>query len=558
MNSYSFRLLLISVLAFSAGSSRSQSTAASQSSGSSTSTKAGTSTQRKTGPPGQAAMTNRDVIRLVQAKIADDLIISKIAHSKTKFDTSTEGLIALKQAGASDRLIAVMMNPETASAPPSSPAPVSATSTPSKSESSTERPAPEPRFAPSQTAPKEVAATGALTAKSLAPKTAVISQAPQNYGLYIDSNGELKPLGRIQTKVQISKFRTLLKSIPFVRQKIDINVPGAHSANRFETLRPTFYAYFPSSRDVSKFKLLQAKITGQKFDQRTLANASILYSTEQNQDEVPCDIGPTTVKDLYRITPREDIPTGEFGFIEGNTASQSASNIEILDVYDFGVDRKEEKLALKDYLNVLPAANVGDTAFLAWSKEDAQKRVDDREGNVGITGSLMGWFKRQYASVDAYWADAQFARGFARLEMLDKSLTPEQTTKLCGLLLSQNHEQYYIVVSIGGKIGPGHLIGANEGERLMRPFDASLTNSSSKDVVPASHLEFLGGYAGLWKVEFSQNSIRGALLNSGAEELIFEARLNQNLDFRAKFPMQQILPTLGMLGNELAQARGMN
>ncbi len=142
--------------------------------------------------------------------------------------------------------------------------------------------------------------------------------------------------------------------------------------------------------------------------------------------------------------------------------------------------------------------------------------------------------------------------------MLDKSLTPEQTTKLCGLLLSQNHEQYYIVVSIGGKIGSGHLIGANEGERLMRPFDASLTNSSSKDVVPASHLEFLGGYAGLWKVEFSQNSIRGALLNSGAEELIFEARLNQNLDFRAKFPMQQILPTLGMLGNELAQARGMN
>ena len=89
----------------------------------------------------------------------------------------------------------------------------------------------------------------------------------------------------------------------------------------------------------------------------------------------------------------------------------------------------------------------------------------------------------------------------------------------------------------------------------MQPFDASLANNNSKDVVPAQHLEFLGGYAGLWKVGFSQTSIRGPLLNSSADELIFEARLNQNLDFRVRFPMQQILPTLGMAGFELAQAR---
>jgi hypothetical protein len=549
-------VLILSLLAATTGPMGSQPPVASQSSGSGTA-KSGTSAQQKSGPAVHPAMTNRDIIRLVQAKIADDLIIAKIAHSKTRFDTSTEGLIALKEAGVSDRLIAVMMNPEGASASAASPAVSASSGSIPHTKSSGERPAPEPGLAPSQTGPKEMAGTGTTTAKASASKAAVISQAPQNYGVYVDSDGDLKPLGRIQTKVQISKFRTLLKTVnvPFVRQKVDINVPGAHSANRFEVLRPTFYAYFPPSRDVSKFKLLQCKITGQKFDQRTLANASILFSTEQNQDEVPCDIGPTSVKDLYRIAPREDIPTGEFAFIEGNTSSQSASNIEILDVYDFGVDRKEEKLALKDYLNILPAANVGDAAFLAWSKEDAQKIVDDRDGKVGITGSMMGWFKRQYASVDAYWGDPPFARAFARLEMLDKTLTPEQATKLCGLLLSPKNDQYYIVVSIGGKIGSGHLIGANEGERLMRPFDASLTNNKSKDVVPAQRLEFLGGYAGLWKVGFSQTSIRGPLLNSSADELIFEARLNQNLDFRARFPMQQILPTLGMAGFELAQAR---
>ena len=44
-------------------------------------------------------------------------------------------------------------------------------------------------------------------------------------------------LGRTQTKVQISKFRSLLKSIPFVRQKVDINIPGAHSTSRIAPTR---------------------------------------------------------------------------------------------------------------------------------------------------------------------------------------------------------------------------------------------------------------------------------------------------------------------------------
>jgi hypothetical protein len=411
-------------------------------------------------------MTNQDVIRLVKAKIADDIIVVKIKQSKTKFDTSVQGLVALKEAGVSDALISVIVSPSDA---PSQPAPAAASALPT---------APKPGSLPTANTTKEVAATNASTASksSPEPKPVVITQAPANYGMYVVSDGQLQPLGRIETKVQVSKFRSLLKSVvPFVRQKVDINIPGAHSTNRHETLRPTFYAYFPPSRDVSKFKLLQCKITGQNFDQRTLANASILFSTEQNQDEVLVDIGPTSVKDLYRIFPREDLPSGEFGFVEGDTGSKSASNIEILDVYDFGIDRKEEKLALKDYLDTLPAVNSGDTAFLSWTKEDCQKIVGDREGKIGITGSLLGWFKRQYASLDVYWADPEFARAFARLEMLDRNLTPEEATKLGSLLLSQGGSQYYILVSIGGKVGSGRLIGANEGERLMRPFDAALS-----------------------------------------------------------------------------------
>lgn len=483
-------------------------------------------------PPAPAPMTNQDVIKLVKAKVSEDLIIVKIRQSKTKFDVSVDALVALKEAGVSDNLIAVMMNPAAPAAPPPA-VPASAAAAPS--------PAPKPAFPPSNV-PKEVAPVDANTApKAPAPKPASVTSAPANFGVYIWADGELKPLGRVQTKVQLSKFRSLLKSVvPFVRQKIDINIPGAHSTSRFDMVRPTFFAFFPASRDVSKFKLLQCKITGQRFDQRTLANASIMFSTEQNQDEVPCDIGPTAVKDLYRIFPREDVPSGEFGFVEGNTGSKSTSNIEILDVYDFAIDRKEDKLGLKDYLQTLPPANVGDAAFQNWPKEDCVKIVTDRTGKVGLTGSLMGWFNRQYASLDVYWADAQFARAFARLEMLDKNLTSEDTNKLAAMLLSTDGSQYYIMVSIGGKVGSGKLIGANEGERLMRPFDASLADEKAKTIVAARHLDFVGGYAGLWKVTFDQTSIRGPLLQSGTPELMFEARLNQNLEFKAKFLTDKI------------------
>ncbi len=482
-------------------------------------------------PAPAGPMTNRDVIRLVKAGVSEDLIIAKIRQSKTKFDVSVDGLVTLKQAGVSDNLIAIMMNPPTPTAAAAA-APASAAARSSAT--------PKPAFPPSNV-PKQVVATGASKPRqAVAAKPAVVTSAPANYGVYIWSDGELKPLGRVQTKVQISKFRSLLKSIPLVRQKVDIDIPGAHSTSRYDLVRPTFFAFFPPSRDVSKFKLLQCKITGQRFDQRTLANASILFSTEQNQDEVPCDIGPTSVRDLYRIFPREDVPSGEFGFVEGNTGSKSTSNIEILDVYDFGIDRKEDKMGLKDYLQTLPPAGVGDPAFLNWSKEDCQRIVADRTGKVGITGSLMGWFDRQYASLDVYWADAQFARAFARLEMLDKNLTTEDAGKLAAMLLSTDGSQYYIMVSIGGKVGSGKLIGANEGERLMRPFDASLADEKAKDIVPAKHLDFVGGYAGLWKVTFDQMSIRGPLLQSGTPALTFEARLNQNLEFKAKFQTDKI------------------
>jgi hypothetical protein len=62
----------------------------------------------------QSAMTNQDVVRLVKANLSAAIIIAKIKQSETKFDTSVDGLVALKEAGVSDGVIAIMLNPHEA------------------------------------------------------------------------------------------------------------------------------------------------------------------------------------------------------------------------------------------------------------------------------------------------------------------------------------------------------------------------------------------------------------------------------------------------------------
>ena len=53
-------------------------------------------------------LTNADVIKMVQAKLGDAVIVSEIKHSTCKFDTSPHALIELKQAGVSDAVLQAM------------------------------------------------------------------------------------------------------------------------------------------------------------------------------------------------------------------------------------------------------------------------------------------------------------------------------------------------------------------------------------------------------------------------------------------------------------------
>ena len=87
----------------------------------------------------QQSLNNDAVIKLVKAGLSDDLIVSTINAQPGTYDTTTDGLIALKTAGASDKVVSAIVTKAAASAA-ASPQPSASSSMTGKSLSSSSAP----------------------------------------------------------------------------------------------------------------------------------------------------------------------------------------------------------------------------------------------------------------------------------------------------------------------------------------------------------------------------------------------------------------------------------
>jgi Protein of unknown function (DUF2846) len=58
----------------------------------------------------QTALTNDAVVKMVQSGLSDDLVISTIKAQPASFSTNADGLVALKTAGVSEKVIAAMVD----------------------------------------------------------------------------------------------------------------------------------------------------------------------------------------------------------------------------------------------------------------------------------------------------------------------------------------------------------------------------------------------------------------------------------------------------------------
>jgi hypothetical protein len=76
----------------------------------------------------QQSLNNDAVIKLANAGLSDDLIVSTVNASSGKYDTSADGLVALKKAGVSEKVVAAVVAKasDNATASPASIPPLSA------------------------------------------------------------------------------------------------------------------------------------------------------------------------------------------------------------------------------------------------------------------------------------------------------------------------------------------------------------------------------------------------------------------------------------------------
>lgn len=226
----------------------------------------------------QDVLTNDSVISMKKAGLSDSLILTKIRSSATKFDTSTKGLIALKNAGLSDQIIEAMVS---------------------------------------------------HSGTAAAPTTAAATQGA--------ARGSISHLAGGKAVELTAAIGSIEFSTSFFDSKSELVLRGRKAQYRMTDKKPTFYSAW-SANDAPLVRLKP----GSDHDDRNLKVSSGAYAPYgggsikygvRSEDRVDLEPAEKDARGYYRLTPKEPLKPGEYGFVltygtQGTTGQ----------IYDFGVD----------------------------------------------------------------------------------------------------------------------------------------------------------------------------------------------------------------------------
>jgi len=231
-------------------------------------------------------LTNQDVIEMTKLGLSDDVIIAKIRQAyeagtdAVSFDTSVDGLKALKAANVSESIIKVMINP----APP----------------------------------PAAVVA-GAN------PMTIDPSLPPPEVGVYWRDVGKFLLLqGQMVTNTKAGGKAGSLFTYGLRNQHWDATIEGPTSKNVIRDPKPVFYLYVPEGTDSSDYVLLKLnkKDNRREFQVGSFGGVSGGKSGVQKDKEIPFHAEHLGIR-VYKLTLDNALKPGEYGFFMGTGISQT-------------------------------------------------------------------------------------------------------------------------------------------------------------------------------------------------------------------------------------------
>ena len=230
--------------------------------------------------------TNQDVIEMTKLGLSDDVIIAKIRKAyeagtdAVSFDTSVDGLKALKAANVSESIIKVMINP----APP----------------------------------PAAIVA-GAN------PMTIDPSLPPPEVGVYWRDEGKFLLLqGQMVTNTKAGGKAGSLFTYGLRNQHWDATIEGPTSKNVVRDRKPVFYLYVPEGTDSSDYVLLKLnkKDNRREFQVGSFGGVSGGKSGVQKDKEIPFHAEHLGIR-VYKLTLDDALKPGEYGFFMGTGISQT-------------------------------------------------------------------------------------------------------------------------------------------------------------------------------------------------------------------------------------------
>jgi hypothetical protein len=233
-------------------------------------------------------LTNQDIISMTQLGLSDDVIIAKIRTASasgaeaTAFDTSVDGLKALKDAHVAEAVIKVMINPA-----PSSPMIVS------------------------------TAAPVALDPNLPPPEVGVYWRNGSNFVLI---------QGRAIDQAKVGGRAGSYLTYGIRNQHWDAYLDGPTSANVVKERRPFFYFYVPDGEDASDYVLIKLNKKGDRreFQIGSFGGVTGGKSGVKRDKEVPYKAEHVAIR-TYRITLEEDLSPGEYAFFMGTGMASTMS-----------------------------------------------------------------------------------------------------------------------------------------------------------------------------------------------------------------------------------------
>jgi hypothetical protein len=264
----------------------------------------------------QQTMNNDSIITMVKAGLSDDIILASISSRPCSFDISTSGLVALKAAGVSDKVVAAVITKGATAAPTSAPAPAAPAASADPNDPSS---------------PHDVGVYLMTTGPDGKPRMT-----------FIDRAGE--------AGVKTANVAGMAFTYGIAKAKLKAEIPGTHAPTRTPDARPVFYMYFPEMSGLGSFGgtdmisspnqfsllLLEVKKDHRETEIAKMGFASSNVGADQKRSYL---FTSQRIKSgMYKVTPNEDLRLGEYAFLMATQGAGKATGTQVV-IYDFGVDR---------------------------------------------------------------------------------------------------------------------------------------------------------------------------------------------------------------------------